>query len=162
MRKASTKISVYSLNAQTLQVLENSLSKKWGGEWSVFVDHLNLSVNIIHQGKTANVPINFCGESQNLFWESIGDAAQSLVPQQALDDAEYTECFDAFMARQPADPPKPEPPPFQNDYCFNCGRRVGGWKPMFGALAPEWWATMREQGIDPATGHFLSCGRKLP
>lgn len=32
--------------------------------------------------------------------------------------------------------------------------------PVFGALAPEWWATMRERGIDPATGHKKSCRRR--
>jgi hypothetical protein len=44
--------------------------------------------------------------------------------------------------------------------CPECGRKVKDWKPMFGAFAPEWWATMREQGIDPATGHRAICSRK--
>jgi hypothetical protein len=41
--------------------------------------------------------------------------------------------------------------------CPDCGRRVKDWKPMFGSFAPEWWATMREHGIDPATGHNANC-----
>jgi hypothetical protein len=44
--------------------------------------------------------------------------------------------------------------------CPECGRKVAGWKPMFGAFAPEWWATMRENGIDPATGHTAGCRAK--
>jgi hypothetical protein len=41
--------------------------------------------------------------------------------------------------------------------CPDCGRKVKGWKPMFGSFAPEWWATMRENEIDPATGHRIGC-----
>jgi hypothetical protein len=41
--------------------------------------------------------------------------------------------------------------------CPECGRKVAGWKPVFGAFAPEWWATMREKGIDPGTGHAADC-----
>lgn len=44
--------------------------------------------------------------------------------------------------------------------CPECKRKIKGWKPMFGAFAPEWWATMRENGIDPATGHLASCRSK--
>jgi hypothetical protein len=44
--------------------------------------------------------------------------------------------------------------------CLSCKMKVKGWEPMFGALAPEWWASMRERGIDPATGHKLNCGEK--
>jgi hypothetical protein len=47
-------------------------------------------------------------------------------------------------------------------HCPDCGNKVDGWKPMFGGLAPEWWATMRERGVDPATGHKINCRhRKL-
>ena len=45
-------------------------------------------------------------------------------------------------------------------YCQECERKIQGWKPMFGGLAPEWWATMREHGIDPSTGHSSSCTNK--
>jgi hypothetical protein len=41
--------------------------------------------------------------------------------------------------------------------CPSCGARVAGWKPMFGAFAPEWWESQRERGIDPATGHRADC-----
>lgn len=44
--------------------------------------------------------------------------------------------------------------------CPECGNRIKGWKPMFGSFAPEWWATCREQGVDPATGHSLKCSNK--
>jgi hypothetical protein len=41
-----------------------------------------------------------------------------------------------------------------NDRCLGCRRVVRGWKPLF---SPTWWTTMREHGIDPATGHLESC-----
>lgn len=48
--------------------------------------------------------------------------------------------------------------------CPECKEEILYWEPMFGGLAPEWWATMRERGIDPASGHRSDCkyrGRKL-
>jgi hypothetical protein len=42
-------------------------------------------------------------------------------------------------------------------YCPFCNEKIEGWEPMFGSLAPEWWQTQREMGIDPATGHKESC-----
>jgi hypothetical protein len=44
--------------------------------------------------------------------------------------------------------------------CPECGRYILNWKPVFGGLAPEWWATMREIGVDPATGHSSDCCKK--
>jgi hypothetical protein len=44
--------------------------------------------------------------------------------------------------------------------CPTCGRKVKDWKAPFGAFAPEAWATLRERGIDPATGHKQSCPEK--
>lgn len=44
--------------------------------------------------------------------------------------------------------------------CPFCEKQIKGWKPVFGSFAPEWWATMREKGIDPATGHLESCQHK--
>ena len=41
-----------------------------------------------------------------------------------------------------------------NERCLLCRRVVRGWKPLFSAT---WWTTMREHGIDPATGHLESC-----
>src|SRR6202023_4410044 len=41
-----------------------------------------------------------------------------------------------------------------NERCLGCRRVVRGWKPLF---SPTWWTTMREHGIDPATGHLESC-----
>jgi hypothetical protein len=46
------------------------------------------------------------------------------------------------------------------DECPECKRNIRGWKPVFGDFAPEWWATMRESGIDPSTGHLSSCTNK--
>jgi hypothetical protein len=43
--------------------------------------------------------------------------------------------------------------------CSGCGQKTKDWEPVFGSFAPEWWATMRENGIDPATGHKLNCKR---
>jgi hypothetical protein len=45
-------------------------------------------------------------------------------------------------------------PTKMNERCLWCGRVVGEWKPLFSLT---WWTTMREHGIDPATGHFESC-----
>lgn len=44
--------------------------------------------------------------------------------------------------------------------CPECKRMVKGWEPVFGFFAPEWWETMRENGIDPATGHRQNCKTK--
>jgi hypothetical protein len=43
--------------------------------------------------------------------------------------------------------------------CTECGLKTDGWQPAFGSFAPEWWATMREGGIDPATGHASTCSK---
>jgi len=47
-----------------------------------------------------------------------------------------------------------------NGKCPFCEHRIASWKPALGGLAPEWWATCRERGIDPATGHAARCPRK--
>lgn len=44
--------------------------------------------------------------------------------------------------------------------CPFCSRPVKGWKPVFGYFAPEWFATMRENGIDPSSGHRANCAQK--
>jgi len=44
--------------------------------------------------------------------------------------------------------------------CPDCGQRVAGYKTPFGTFAPEMWATLRERGIDPASGHKATCGSK--
>jgi len=41
--------------------------------------------------------------------------------------------------------------------CPSCGRLVKDWKSPTGAFAPEAWATLREHGIDPSTGHLKTC-----
>lgn len=41
--------------------------------------------------------------------------------------------------------------------CPECGQKVRDWKAPTGAFAPEAWATLREKGIDPATGHKSTC-----
>jgi hypothetical protein len=41
-----------------------------------------------------------------------------------------------------------------NKRCLWCRRVVRGWTPLFSST---WWTTMREHGIDPATGHLESC-----
>lgn len=43
--------------------------------------------------------------------------------------------------------------------CTECGAAVRGWKSPEGLLAPEMFATLREAGIDPLTGHRLGCGK---
>jgi len=44
--------------------------------------------------------------------------------------------------------------------CPECKRIIKGWEPMFGSFTPEWWATMKERGIDPGTGHSAHCRNK--
>ncbi len=44
--------------------------------------------------------------------------------------------------------------------CPECGRKTVEWKAPFGSFAPEMWATLREKGIDPATGHKQTCSEK--
>ena len=44
--------------------------------------------------------------------------------------------------------------------CPYCKSKIKDWKPVFGSFAPEWWETMRENGIDPSTGHKASCKHK--
>ena len=41
--------------------------------------------------------------------------------------------------------------------CPECGQHTKDWKPLFGSFAPEWFATMKEQGINPGTGHKVRC-----
>ncbi len=44
--------------------------------------------------------------------------------------------------------------------CPFCGQRVKDYKPVFGYFAPEIWATQRENGVDPSTGHKKDCKHK--
>lgn len=44
--------------------------------------------------------------------------------------------------------------------CPECKRQIRQWKPPLGSFAPEAWATLRENGIDPANGHMERCSRK--
>jgi len=46
--------------------------------------------------------------------------------------------------------------------CPKCGRIVKDWKAPTGSFAPEEWATLREKGIDPATGHKAGCSEVKP
>lgn len=45
--------------------------------------------------------------------------------------------------------------------CPYCEREVCCWKSPSGSFAPEVWATLREHGIDPATGHKENCPHKV-
>lgn len=74
------------------------------------------------------------------------------------DDELYCESIEYLIrSMKSVVPPKKEFKPWE---CPDCGRNVKDWKPMFGGLAPEWWATMREHGIDPSTGHLSNCKNK--
>lgn len=44
--------------------------------------------------------------------------------------------------------------------CPFCEQRIRRWKVPLGSFAPEAWATLREHGIDPSTGHKQSCPHK--
>lgn len=41
--------------------------------------------------------------------------------------------------------------------CPECKQKVRDWKAPLGAFAPEIYATFREQGINPNTGHKDGC-----
>lgn len=41
--------------------------------------------------------------------------------------------------------------------CPTCGRKVKDWEGTFGSFAPEIWASLDMQGIDPETGHLKTC-----
>lgn len=42
--------------------------------------------------------------------------------------------------------------------CPKCEQMVRGYKAPSGGFAPEAYATYREAGIDPSTGHLKTCG----
>jgi hypothetical protein len=44
--------------------------------------------------------------------------------------------------------------------CPECKRQIRGWKAPHGYFAPEAWATLREHGVNPATGHLAICSRQ--
>ena len=41
--------------------------------------------------------------------------------------------------------------------CPFCERTIRGFKSPEGSFAPEAWATLREHGVDPSTGHKKDC-----
>lgn len=41
--------------------------------------------------------------------------------------------------------------------CPECLQKTRGYKPPNGSFAPEAYATLREMGIDPTTGHRFGC-----
>lgn len=43
--------------------------------------------------------------------------------------------------------------------CPECGEKVHDYKAPFGSFAPEAWATLRDAGIDPGSGHRQGCRR---
>lgn len=45
-------------------------------------------------------------------------------------------------------------------YCPECEQKVRGWSTPVGSFAPEAWAALRDQGVDPASGHKESCSWK--
>ncbi len=48
-----------------------------------------------------------------------------------------------------------------NGICPECNQKVRDWRPPSGAFAPEVYATLREQGIEPSTGHVAGCDYDL-
>lgn len=48
----------------------------------------------------------------------------------------------------------------QMGLCPFCEAPIKGWKPAEGSFAPEWYATIREHGRDPSTGHKQNCPHK--
>lgn len=48
---------------------------------------------------------------------------------------------------------------FEEGRCPECECAVRNWKPPVGSFAPEQWETLKERGIDPGTGHRITCSR---
>lgn len=48
----------------------------------------------------------------------------------------------------------------QEGRCVECRELVRGYNAPSGSFAPEAWATLREHGIDPATGHKDGCSKR--
>lgn len=44
--------------------------------------------------------------------------------------------------------------------CPYCNQQIKGYKPPIGSFAPEAYETLRENGIDPSTGHKQNCKHK--
>ena len=42
-------------------------------------------------------------------------------------------------------------------FCPECHRHIKGWKAPTGAMAPEVWQSLREQGVCPDSGHLKNC-----
>lgn len=160
-------ISHASITNTYHSVLAHEFSRVWGGRWHLSTSVADTNVLIYRDGDgPVCVDTRLFGRSEAVLVEALWDAAKTLVPQQTLDDIEYGSCVEAFIKRIDEDNPPPTrwdaaiPAWERHLYCPDCRQRVGDWKPVFGALAPEWWATMRERGIDPATGHKKSCRRR--
>ena len=41
--------------------------------------------------------------------------------------------------------------------CLGCSQKVREWKAPSGSFAPEQYASLRDRGIDPGTGHLKEC-----
>lgn len=157
-------ISHASITNTPHSVLAREFSQVWGGRWHLTTSAFDTNI-LIHRDEDGLVCVDTrrYWSSEEALIEALWDAAKTLVPQQILDDIEYGSCVEAFIKRIGEDNPPPTrwgasiPAWERHLYCPDCRHRVGDWKPVFGALAPEWWATMRERGIDPATGHTKSC-----
>jgi len=48
---------------------------------------------------------------------------------------------------------------FEEGRCPECERPIKGWEAPCGSFAPEQWATLKERGVDPHTGHKITCSR---
>jgi hypothetical protein len=161
-------ISHASITNTPHSVLAREFSRVWGGRWHLTTSAFDTNV-LIYRDEDGPVCVNtrryWMWDEETLIG-ALWDAAKTLVPQQILDDIEYGSCVEAFIKCIDEDNPPPTrwddaiPAWERHLYCPDCRQRVGGWKSVFGALAPEWWATMRERGIDPATGHKKSCRRR--
>lgn len=44
--------------------------------------------------------------------------------------------------------------------CPDCDMKIRGWGMPHGAFAPDLWATLRDRGVDPASGHKQQCVNK--
>ncbi len=94
------------------------------------------------------------------FWINDPSYAEGAIEIQYRKKSEsqlYRERFEFMLSNIPFYKSKPDEKVVKFGCCPHCGRYIHNWKPMFGGLAPEWWATMRERGIDPATGHSQTC-----
>lgn len=177
-RLDSMRYALYDPDRALLRGFHKAFEDRWGGLWKlehvrqpsgheVFIGHTptgeaeDLKTEVVRITSLDRLRYE---EPFEWFREQMWEAAEKLVPQSVIDAVEQGEAMEHLL-RDLDSPSSTEwlddiRPEERHLYCTECRRRVGDYKsegPLGHGFAPEWWATMREQGIDPATGHRRTC-----